>query len=217
MKHVDISLLMLAIFAALPLENALAKDKSIVVDDFQNENQRYIRAHGPNRVSSGFALHFDRVDVKLTVENLNRTEKVLRIDYDIPPLHDWGNWLSIRREFDDLVDLRNCKNLVIRLKVDSPSNAKLRISLSDVVDPKDRKRDELWWYDGASDQLSDRSGDWVTLTVPLAKFYESYGDGTRHNDSRLDLSKISGYEINIIAERDEHPQGVILLGPIVAE
>ena len=53
-------------------------------------------------------------------------------------------------------------------------------------------------------------------TLPFAGFYESYGAGTRHNDHKLDLSRVTAYEVNMVAKAGESPEGVVIFNALTS-
>lgn len=175
-----------------------------VQSNFRNEKMKN---------EEGYGVYYDDAIVKLSrPANKNKID-FLQIQYDLPPLFDWGNWASVRREFESVSDMNACKGIELELRVVVPSNAKLRITLSDVASPKDinkRGLDELWWFDLDDKLLAQKKG-WIAVHAPFNKFYESYGAGTRQNDHRLDLSNIVAYEINLVSKGGFHPKGIISL------
>jgi hypothetical protein len=191
------------------------------LDDFNvAPPQREYLPYGPETVKmeEGYGIYFRKADIHISRIALNDTDRVLRIEYGLPPFFSWGNWLSIKREFESLMDLSGCSGLVLDLKVEVASNARLRITMSDVAVPEDSRKhgaDEMWWYDFESDILGKSQG-WVTLRAPFEGFRISWGEGTRHNNRRKDLSMIVAFEINLISKGDEHPKGVFLVNSLRA-
>jgi hypothetical protein len=189
----------------------------LVLDDFYEDPSWHPDWFPKLRsVVMGYGVYYDSAEASLSRVAVGKDVYALRIEYDVPPLHDWGNWLSIRREFDSVLDLSDCKALRLGVRVRVPSDAKLRITLADVVDLDNRRKDEMWWFDFGEGVLSRAEGEWQTLTVPLKRFYKSYGEGTRHNDGKLDLSKITAYEINIVSKSGTHPAGTFDVKSLVA-
>ena len=167
----------------------------------------------------GYGIYFRKADAQLSIVPVSETDKALRIQYELPPFFSWGNWLSIRKEFKSPLDLRDYRGLALELKVEVPSDAMLRMTLSDVETRKDAEKhgaDELWWYDFDTATLKHTTQKWVTLRAPFQDFSLSYGDSVRHNDGQLDLSKIVGYELNIVSSRNEHPKGSLLIDSLRA-
>lgn len=191
-------------------------NQNIFIDDFdKSPNDSYAWLHRPRYVSHGYGIYYANAGVKLSRVAVSDADSALRIEYEIPPLYDWGNWLSIRCEFDSVLNLQDFHGLKLDIKVEEPSNGNLRVTLSDVVNINKRGVDELWWFDFKSEVLAGPIDQWQTLTLPFKNFYESYGAGTRHNDSKLDLSKIVAYEINIVSEGRTHIKGTIVVNSLV--
>lgn len=163
-------------------------------------------------IDSCYDIYYKNAVVKLSRYPLGENDNALKIQYELPPHFDWGNWLSIRKEFDTIIDIGNCTGLEFEMKVMVPSSAKLRLTLSDIISPKDINsgRDELWWFDFEDDLLNEAKG-WNTVRAPFENFKISYGDGTRHNDYKMDFSKTIAFEINLTSNANEHPKGIILL------
>ena len=148
--------------------------------------------------------------------SIDRGAKGLKIQYAIPPLYSWGNWLSVRKKFNRVMDLRGYDGLEMQLKVERPSSAKLRIALSDVVHPNTSEaEDEMWWFDVPPGEMVPAQ-EWITFCAPFKDFYLSYGAGTRHNDGRLNLASIIAYEINLISEGNDSPRGILILRSVRA-
>ena len=114
--------------------------------------------------------------------------------------------------------MKKYTGIEINLKVLKPSNARLRITLSDLATCKIGERrvsDEMWCFDFNLEILKSSEG-WITIRAPFRSFYLSYGAGTRLNDGKMDLSKIIAYEINLISKKNDHPKGVILVNSLRA-
>lgn len=163
--------------------------------------------------ASLLAVYFgDKAVVKRSQVSLEDGSQGLKIEYALPLAYDWGNWLSIRCETDTLTDLSAYAGLSLRLRIEEPADAKLRLSLADV---DIEGHDELWWCDHEG-VLNSTPGEWQTVDCPFAKFYVSSGEGTRQNDYNLDLTRIGAYELNIISAAGTHPAGVIVADSLVA-
>jgi len=189
----------------------------IVIDGFDKNHSPYLALlHSPRFVSLGYGIYFDDAEVNLSRVAVGKSDSALHIEYELPPLHDWGNWLSIRCEFDSVLNLTGYEGLRLDLKVEVPSDARLRVTLADVVDINRRGRDEIWWFDFKGDVLKGSKDQWQTLTLPFKDFYESYGAGTRHNDRNFDFSKMAAYEINIVSEGRAHPKGAVVVNSLLA-
>ncbi|MBI3195300.1 MAG: CIA30 family protein [Ignavibacteriae bacterium] len=161
--------------------------------------------------SLGYCIYYADAEAKLSRISVGKGDSAMRIEYDLPPHFSWGNWLSIRRDFDSLVDLSGFTGLKLSVKIEVLSKAHLRLTLSDVADSKKIDNDELWWFDFDASVLNDHSGKWKTLTLPFKKFTLSYGEGSRRNDGRLDISRIKAYEINFVLEGSAHVKGTIIV------
>lgn len=189
---------------------------SITVDSFNSSPASlFTNLHNPQYVSEGYGIYFANARLVLSRINIKESDNALQIEYNIPEYYDWGNWSSVRCELDPVLNLSDYQRLKLNIKVLEPSNAILRISICDVANINQRGNDELWWFDFKSNVLSNKSDKWQTLILPFKDFYESYGAGTRHNDSRLDLTKIVAYEINIISKAETHPKGKFLLDLLI--
>lgn len=114
-----------------------------------------------------------------------------------------------------MLDLTGYNGLKLNLKVEASSDARLRVTLADITSIDRRGNDERWWFDFKDDVLNGPKDQWQPLTLPFKKFYESYGAGTRHNDGRLDLSKIVAYEVNIVSKGRTHSQGTVVVNSLV--
>jgi hypothetical protein len=170
------------------------------------------------RTQEGYDICFENANVKLSrlticPENGN---KALRISYQLPPGFSWGNWLTIRSQFKAPMDLTIYQGLELKLKVEKPaSDVILRITLSDLRD-NGNEIDELWWFDFAPNLLGERTKKWVSIRIPFSNGKLSYGKGSRHNDLKLNLKKISAYEINFVSSSSEKVEGAILVDSLRA-
>lgn len=193
-----------------------------MIDSFDQKTPKieYLPYRGETVINQeGYGIYWDKADVQLSRVTLREADKALRIQYDLPPFYPWGNWLSIRKEFKSSLDLNGYTGLELDVNVEIPSNALLRITLADVEKLKDAGKhgaDELFWLDFDPGVLGNGTKKWGTLRAPFKDFYLSYGDGVRHNDGQIDLSKIVAYEINIVSKSGEHPKGVILVNSLRA-
>lgn len=183
-----------------------------IIDAYRNDvSNQYTTIHNPRSVYSGYGIYFDDADAKLNLVPTSSSDGGLRIEYELPKLYQWGNWLSVRREFKEPLDFSQKQGLKLTLKVEQASGAMLRITLSDVSNPRERHRDELWWHDVTESDLSKNIGTWITLSFPFSDFYKSHGAGTRHNNGQFDLSGIVAYEINLVTNGFVSETGVILV------
>ena len=162
----------------------------------------------------GYDIYYVKADLALSripISPKDTLDMVLRLDFDLPPFFEWGNWLSVRREFQDPLDLSRYKELILNVKVEVPvTDAFLRITLSDLTGDVN-KGDEMWWFDCSRDLLKNTDQKWIEVHIPLDGLRISYGAGTRHNDYKLNLSRIVAYEIDIISESRVNQKGVILV------
>lgn len=155
----------------------------------------------------GYGLYYDSAIVELS-KNLDNTD-ILQIHYELLPHFDWGNWLSIRREFENVMDFSNCKGFQLKIKIDNPSDAKLRLTFFDIENDEDINKHgagEMWWFD-FDDGILNEQGSWIMLLAPFNEFEISYGEGSRHNDYKLDISKSIAFEINVISKKGKHSKG----------
>ena len=121
--------------------------------------------------------------------------------------------MSIRKEFENVLDMSQCQGIEFDFSVDVSSNARLRMTITDVVDSADINNhgaDEMWWFDFRSGVLRD-SKNWITLQVPFENFRSCYGEGCRVNDRKLDLSKIIAFEFNIVSNSKNLQRGTFLI------
>jgi hypothetical protein len=169
------------------------------------------------RTQSGYDIYYERADVILSlVESGAPRSKALRIEFALPPAFPWGNWLSVRREFESPMNLEAYKGLELHLRVDVPSpDAFLRITLADLTDDM-RGGDEMWWCDSDKSLLKRRALEWVKIRIAFSRCVLSSGEGTRQNDYRMNLKKIIAYEVNVISKHGTHPNGVLLLDSLHA-
>lgn len=162
---------------------------------------------------ASLAVYFgDKAVIKRSQVSLEDGSQGLKIEYALPSALPWGNWLSIRCETDTLTDLSAYAGLSLRLRIEEPTDAMLRLTL---VDVDAEGYDELWWCDHKS-ALNSAPGEWQAVDCPFAKFKVSEGEGTRQNDYNLDLTRIGAYELNIISTAGTHPAGVIVADSLVA-
>lgn len=202
-----------------PTENT-SKAQSLMIDDFEKEkSKRGYQPYMPGDVvleQEGYGIyHRGKANVRLSRVPVNNTDdKALRIEFGLDPISWYHRWVSIRRELTAPLDLSEYDGLEFDLFVEVPSNATLRLTLSDVerlADVKKHGADEMWWMDLDTDILKHTTKEWVTIRAPFSEFYLSEGFGTRHNNGKKDLSRIIAYEINLISESGEHPRGVLLI------
>lgn len=191
-----------------------------IIDDFDEAptfpGKKYPR-HA--RTELGYDIYYERATVRLSHidKSVDRPgDKALRVEYDLPPAFSWGNWASVRREFASPKNLQEYKGLEFRLRVDVPSSeGSLRLTLADITEDS-RGGDELWWFDIDKNALKSKTSKWAQIRISFARFFASYGEGTRHNDGKLNLKKIIGYEINFLSKPGKHAKGVIALDSLRA-
>ncbi len=197
---------------------AVAQDSGVLIDDFGRKLDpspaRY--APDPRARKSGFNIYYDLAEATITTvpARLSDDRAGLRIVYLLPVHHLWGNWLTLRREFDQVRDLDGCTGVALDLRVLKPSSCRLRIGLADLT--ASARRDEVWWGDTDIPVLADSDAGWVTVTIPFQDFRRSRGEGTSFNDGRLDLSRLCAYEISFISPAGEKCEGAVKIGQIMA-
>lgn len=194
--------------------------ETFILDSFDNvsttESEKF-----PNYVltQEGYDIYYENAKAQLSripINPQNPTDKALRITYQLSREFSWGNWLSIRHQLKSPVDLTGYKGLELNLKVEIPSpNVILRITLVDLMD-NNEKIDELWWFDCEPGLLTGKIKNWIKIRIPFDDARLSYGGGSRHNDSKLNLKKIFAYEINLILEAGEKVGSSILLNSLCA-
>ena len=211
--------LSIALVLKQPVDGETADN--LIIDNFDTKDvAKTYKPFSNEKVTTyeGYRVYFENAEVSLSREKTDDGKKALRIQFALPPHFSWGNWLSIRKEFKQLLNLKDYAGLEISLKVVKPSDARLRITLSDAVSYKSGEKygsDEMWWFDCDAQVLRANPG-WITIRAPFKSFYLSLGAGARHNDRIFDLSKIIAYEINLISRPNEHPEGIILVNSIRA-
>lgn len=148
----------------------------------------------------GYGIYYDKAEVQMNWEKDENMNKVMKIKYKIPYLKKWGNWFSIVREFDSVKNFENHSGIRLVFKNQSSSSVKIRLTIRDLLSNKRKEqKDEMWWMDNFENYIIDDSEDWITIHAPFNKFYLSKGMGTRQNDKKLNLSRISAYEISLIS------------------
>lgn len=194
----------------------------VMIDSFDTpSDKKYAPFRSVDTVIStlGYGIYYRKADAQLSLVPLSKTDKALRIQYQLPPFFSWGNWLSIRKEFNAPLSLSRYSGLEMEVKVETPSNASLRLTLSDVETLEDAQKhgsDELWWYDFPLATLANTTQEGIKLRAPFQAFYLSYGEGVRHNNRAKDFARIVAYEISLISEGGEQPKGVISVNSLRA-
>lgn len=194
-----------------------ANQDSLTIDEFNKppKNCYFGYAPEPTTTQEGYCVYYHNADVNLsriqiTHSDTGTNNMALGIRYALAPYFPWGNWLSIRREFESHMDLVEYSGLELSVKVEVPSGAQLRVTLSDIK-TNGESGDEMWWIDCESFLLKNKSPLWLTIRLPFKDFYLSWGDGARYNDRKLNLSGIVGIEINLISKSKENINGVLLI------
>lgn len=219
MKHKVMRLVLCVCVLALLVVRGLHADLApeLMIDSFEDQApavQYQPFADETVTTQAGYGIYFKRANVTISRVARPETDKALHIQYALPPYFAWGNWVSIRKEFPTPLDLSGYQGIKIDVKILTPSNARLRLTLADVATLADAPMhgaDEMWWFDVPRDEVLKAQQQWVKLQVPFRAFYRAYGAGTRHNDGRLDVSKIVAYELNVISAAGESPQGAFLV------
>lgn len=149
----------------------------------------------------GYGIYYDKAKISISWDNIDNTNKVMRIKYNMPYYKKWGNWISIVKEYDKIQNLNDYNGLCIVYKNISSSKVIIRLTLRDILNsPKINEiNDEMWWFDDFDKYITDIHNGWITVKIPFNKFYLAKGEGTRHNDKRLDLNNIKAYEVNLIS------------------
>lgn len=182
--------------------------------DAPSPSRVYRSYHGETvKVWGGYGIYFEKAKVDLQHVPATGAKKALSISYRLPPYFDWGNWLSVRREFERPLDLRNYKGLKLSVRTESAENTRFRITLTDVKDDRDvsiHGADELWWFDAPATLLTPGTGV-QTLYAPFDEFYLGYGAGMRWNDKKLDLSRIVAFEINLVSSGGTEGRGTVIV------
>lgn len=215
MRLALLSVCVLSLVVAREIHAELAPE--LTIDDFEDHGtavQYHPFADETVTTQAGYGLYFKHASGTVSRVTMAEMGKALHIQYALPPYFTWGNWVSIRKEFPTPLDLSGYQGIKIDVKILTPSNARLRFTLSDVAmlaDAPIHGKDEMWWFDVPRDEVLKAQQQWVTLQVPFRAFYRAYGEGTRHNDGRLDVSKIVAYELNVISAAGESPQGAFLV------
>jgi hypothetical protein len=161
----------------------------------------------------GYGVYFKDAVVQLSRHTGKETQGILKLHYELSSDPPWSNWLSIRKEFINVMDATECKGLKFTIKVVKPTNAILRVTFCDAGENRDLNihgADEMWWFD-FKDVPLNKKGKWQTLYAPFDKFTLSYGIASRIHDGKMDISKFVAYEINIISEEGKYAKGDILI------
>jgi hypothetical protein len=161
----------------------------------------------------GFDIYYAHADVQLSWANDDKlnNKNDLRIKFELPPAFNFGNWLSIRKDLQTVVNLVGYTGIMVRLKVEAlKPGVFLRITIADIADIQSSD-DELWWFDIDQSYLGKSRGKWTEIRIPFNKFYISWGDGSRQNNGIFDLDKIVAYEFNFVSEPKKHPSGTLLV------
>lgn len=214
--HLQRALTFLALVLGLAAKASGQGDADLHIDHFDapSPSRPYWAYHGETvRTWHGYGIYFEEAEVDLQHVPRSGAKKALSISYRLPPHFDWGNWLSVRRELSPLLDLRRYEGLALSVRTEAAENSRLRITLTDVRDERDAARhgaDELWWFDAPAALLTPGTGV-QTLYAPFEEFYLGYGAGMRHNDGKLDLSRIVAFEINLVSTGGGEGRGTVIV------
>lgn len=149
-------------------------------------------------------------------------DHIFNLKYELPLVYEWGNWLSVRREFASVVCLDSASGIQFDLKtVKGHFNCKLRLAVCVVNIQRDFYRhgaDKMWWYDNFPVWiLCDGEAGWVSLKASFDKFEKSYGYGTRADNKELDPGMIVAYEISVVSDnQNEKVSGEFFIGNVRA-
>jgi hypothetical protein len=149
--------------------------QTLMIDNFEKEptnvGKKYPKYVG---TQEGYDIYYEKADVRLSRVQVNpkdTNDKALRADFNLPPAFSWGNWLSVRREFQSPMNLQSYKGLELKVKVDVPSpEAFLRIALSDLTDDN-KGGDEMWWFDCDKNLLKTKTAKWNQIRLPFNRFF----------------------------------------------
>jgi len=140
----------------------------------------------------------------------------LEVRFEIPVLFDWGNWLSLRREFASAQNLDGCQGLELTLTVDVPSAATMRLTVCDAAiegaSPQDCS-DEMWWFDLPSNLLQQPDTT-VTIRAPFENFRLGWGAGVRINNRQKDFGRVVAYEFNLLIQGRNATSGQVTINAL---
>jgi hypothetical protein len=205
-----------ALLLSLALQASGQGDPDLHIDHFDAPSPpRPYRSYYGETVKAwnGYGVYFVEAEVNLRYVPLAATKKALAISYHLPPHFHWGNWLSVRRELGQLLDLRKYEGLALSVRTQTAENSRFRITLTDVRTSSDAKKhgaDEMWWFDAPAGFLDPGVGT-QTLYAPFRDFYLNFGEGARWNDGKLDLSRIVAFEINLVSDAGREGRGTVMV------
>lgn len=161
----------------------------------------------------GNCIYFDEANIQATSGASGDT---LVVQYELSPLYDWGNWLSIRKTVTTPYDLSKYSGVKLRIRTQDPVKATLRFTIVD-INPKQvpYASDEMWWCDFES-VLQDGQGEWQVFVCPFRSFVLSEGFGARQNDLTLDLRNVIAFEISILSQENTMIKGSMEIDGIAA-
>jgi hypothetical protein len=169
------------------------------------------------REEAGFDIYYARAEVFLNEETdakMNPNPTSLKITFNLPPALPFGNWLSLRKNFQEPQNLEGYSGIIVKLKVKAiKPGAILRITLADIAE-YNSENDELWWFNLDKNLLKTVSGNWIEIKMPFDSAKISYGEGVRHNNGKFDLDKIVAYEFNLVSGEKKHPAGTLIIQSI---
>jgi hypothetical protein len=153
--------------AGVKREGKNQKPISLIIDDFDEPSRaREYEPFRGEKVRSweGYGIYLERANVLLKRVPVGGKDSALEIRFDFPT---WG-WLSVRKEFETVVDLSSYTGLVIEVQPEQVQNTQFRITLSDAMDQEHAQvhgADEMWWFDAPTELLSQR--ETVKSKLPL--------------------------------------------------
>jgi len=87
--------------------------QTLMIDTFDKEpantSKKYPKFIG---IQLGYDIYYVKADVQLSfvrVSPRRKSCKALRIEFNLPPFFSWGNWASVRSEFQSPMNLENYK------------------------------------------------------------------------------------------------------------
>jgi len=154
---------------------------------------------------------------KITFYELN--DCIFNLKYELPLVYEWGNWLSIRREFASIICLDSADGIQFDVKViKGHFNSKLRLAICVVNNSRDfykHGKDKMWWYDDFPVWVLCDEGGWISLKAPFEYFEKTYGYDERIDNKEFDPGMIVAYEISVVSDdQNEKISGKILVGNV---
>lgn len=205
-----------------PTNSTGSSEVNLVLDDFSIRNESPVNCtpFGDEKAEPllSYCVYSVNAQTLLDHVDLNDGNQALKVDYNLPshPTPGWGNWVSIRREVDSLINLSGFSGVTLHLRVEQSANTLLRITLVDIEQGQEvgiKGGDELWWCN-LENVMDNSTGEWQTITCPFEDFVQ--GAVGRNNDLMLDLERIIGYEFTIVSESGTNPNGIVELDSFTA-